>query len=107
MMGNFVKVGTIHDVAPGKPLIYDFAYNTVVIFQVGERYFCLEDACTHEEIPLSEGHVEDCRVECPMHGSWFDLVTGKALNLPATRPVAVYSLKVVDGEIWVQEPDDW
>ncbi len=41
-MGNFVKVGTIHDVAPGKPLIYDFAYNTVVIFQVGERYFCLE-----------------------------------------------------------------
>ena len=106
-MGEFVKVGTIHDIAPGKPLVFDFDFNTVVIFQVEESYFCLEDVCTHQEVPLSDGTILDCKVECPMHGSWFDLRTGAALNLPATKPVAVYEVKVIGEDLFVAEPDDW
>ena len=106
-MGEFVRVGTIDDIAPGKPLVYDFDFNTVVIFQVDNAYYCLEDVCTHQEVPLSDGTVEDCRVECPMHGSWFDLRTGAAINLPATKAVAVYAVKRIGDDIYVEEPDDW
>lgn len=107
-MGEFVKVGTISDVAPGQPLVYDFPYNTIAIFQVGDNYFALEDVCSHQEVPLSDGKVEDCKVECPMHGSWFDLRTGAALNLPATKGVPVYPVKVIGDELYVEEPeDDW
>lgn len=106
-MSEFVKVGSIHDISPGKPLIHDFDYNTVVIFQVGNVYYCLEDECTHQEVPISDGTITDCRVECPMHGSWFDLKTGKALNLPATKAVQTYAVKIIDEDVYVQEPDDW
>lgn len=107
-MTKFVKVGTIHDVAPNEPLVHDFAYDTVAIFQVGDEYFCLEDLCSHEEYPLSEGTTEDCRIECPLHGSWFDLRTGAALNLPAVQPVRTFELKIDGEDIYVAEPEnDW
>ena len=107
---SFVRVADVDEVAPGKPLIHDFDYNTVVIFQVGEAYFCIEDECSHQAVALSDGAVEaeGCKVECPMHGSWFDLRSGEALNLPAVTAVQTYAVKVEDGGIWVAEPqDEW
>lgn len=70
--------------------------------------FAVRDQCTHEAIPLSEGDVDDCAIECWLHGSRFDLRTGKVLNLPATRPVAVYPVRVREGEVSVSlgQPDD-
>lgn len=107
-MAKFVKVGTIHDITPTEPLVHDFAYDTVAVFQVGDEYLCIEDMCTHEEYPLSEGTAEDCRIECPLHGSWFDLRTGQALNLPAVKAVRTFEVKVEGEDIYVAEPeDDW
>lgn len=106
-MANFVKIGTVDDVAPGRPLIYDFDYETVAVFQVGDdEYLCIEDLCTHEEYPLSEGKQEDCRVECPLHGSWFDLRTGEALNMPAVKAVRTFEVKIEGNELYVAEPED-
>lgn len=105
-MSNFVKVGTIHDVAPNQPLVHDFDYDTVVIFQVGDDYFCLEDLCSHQDYPLSEGTVQDCRVECPLHGSWFDVRTGEALNMPAVKAVRTFAVKLDGEDILVAEPEE-
>jgi 3-phenylpropionate/trans-cinnamate dioxygenase ferredoxin subunit len=55
------------------------------------------DTCSHAEVSLSEGEVEDCSVECWLHGSRFDLRTGAPLALPAIRPVPVY-LVTIDGD---------
>ncbi|MEM7798935.1 MAG: non-heme iron oxygenase ferredoxin subunit [Chloroflexota bacterium] len=103
---NFVKVATRGDIAPGQPFVHDFDYETVVLFQVGDEYFCIEDLCSHQEIPLSDGRVDACKVECPKHGSWFDLKTGEALNLPAVKPVKTYAVKVEGDDILVEEPED-
>ena len=59
------------------------------------------DTCSHAEISLSEGFVEGNQIECWAHGAQFDLNTGSALTLPATDPVPVYELKIVDGDIYV------
>ena len=61
----------------------------------------LEDRCTHAEVALSEGEVEDCSIECWLHGSRFDLRTGAPLELPAVTPVRVYSVNVEGGEVFV------
>ena len=112
-MTEFIKVGTKADIAPGKPLVHDFDYDTVVIFQVGDEYFCIEDVCSHQEVELSGGRVEcdaaenRCRVECPKHGSWFDLRTGEALNLPAKTAVKTFEVKLDGEDILVEEPDPW
>jgi 3-phenylpropionate/trans-cinnamate dioxygenase ferredoxin subunit len=63
--------------------------------------FAVRDECTHEAVPLSEGEVEDGTIECWLHGSRFDLRTGDALNLPATRAVDTFPVRLVEGEVEV------
>lgn len=59
------------------------------------------DTCTHGEISLSEGFIEDDTLECWAHGSQFSLTSGKPLNLPAYEPVPVYLVEVLDGDIYL------
>lgn len=59
------------------------------------------DTCSHAEISLSEGFVEEGQIECWAHGARFDLHSGRALTLPATDPIPVYQVNVVDGDIYV------
>lgn len=63
--------------------------------------FAIGDTCTHGDISLSEGFVEGQTLECWAHGSKFDLCTGKPLNLPAFEPVPVYSVEIIDGDIFI------
>ena len=64
------------------------------------------DNCSHEDYPLSEGEVfpDVCEIECVRHGSTFSLVDGEPQSLPATRPVTILSVEVVDGEVFVEVP---
>jgi 3-phenylpropionate/trans-cinnamate dioxygenase ferredoxin subunit len=73
----------------------------VAIAQDGGEYFAIQNECSHAAVALSEGEVADCQVECWLHGSRFDLRTGKPTGLPATEPVAVFPIEVRDGEIYV------
>ena len=61
----------------------------------------IDDVCSHAEVSLSEGDVADGEVECWLHGSRFDLATGRPTSLPATRPVAVYPVRVEGDEVLV------
>lgn len=65
------------------------------------RLYALLDECSHGQVRLSEGDVYDGVVECYMHGSEFDLVTGRPLCLPATEPVATFEVRVHDGIVEV------
>lgn len=74
---------------------------TISVVRVGDEVFAINDVCSHGQVSLSEGEVDDCAVECWLHGSRFDLRTGAALSLPATEPVAVYPVKIEDGKVLV------
>ena len=80
-----VEVGTGADAVP-----------ICVVHTEGE-VFAIRDVCSHADVPLSEGDVEGTTVECWLHGSRFDLRTGKPTGLPATAPVPVYET-VVEGD---------
>jgi 3-phenylpropionate/trans-cinnamate dioxygenase ferredoxin component len=75
----------------------------VVRFE-GEVY-ALEDVCSHAEVPLTDGDVEEFEgaptIECYLHGSCFDLRTGEPTNLPATEPVPVYPVRVDGDDVYV------
>ena len=66
-----------------------------------DEVFALQDLCSHAAVALSEGVVEDCTVECWLHGSRFDLRTGEPTGLPATEPVATFGVEIRDGDIYV------
>ena len=63
--------------------------------------FAIGDTCTHGEISLSEGFVEDDTLECWAHGSKFSLHTGQPMNLPAYEPVPVFAVEIVDGIVFI------
>ena len=72
----------------------------VVRDEDGELH-AISDTCSHQAVSLSEGDVEGCMIECWLHGSMFDLRTGKPTNLPATEPVATFPVDVRDGVVYV------
>ncbi|WP_236787767.1 non-heme iron oxygenase ferredoxin subunit [Amycolatopsis sp. GM8] len=72
----------------------------------GGDVFAISDVCSHEEIELSEGDLDGEDVECPEHGSRFNVRTGEVSGLPAEEPVATYPVSVTDGEIFVEVPQE-
>lgn len=74
----------------------------IVLARREDEIFALEDRCSHEDFPLSEGEIVDGTLECVLHGARFDLRTGRALSLPAVRPVKTYRAEIRDGEIYVE-----
>ena len=63
--------------------------------------YALRDECTHQAVPLSDGQVADGAIECWMHGSRFDLASGRALSRPATQPVDVYPVRIEGDDVFV------
>jgi nitrite reductase/ring-hydroxylating ferredoxin subunit len=69
------------------------------------NFYAINDVCTHEEFSLSEGELWGLDVECPQHGSRFNLQTGKVTGLPAVIPAKVYPVSVDNSDIYVEVPD--
>lgn len=92
--------------ADGEARRFDVAGLRVALVRIGDEYFAVGDRCSHEDYSLAEGEVwaDECELECPRHGSTFDLRTGAACSLPATRPVPVYPVAVRDGQVEVVLP---
>jgi 3-phenylpropionate/trans-cinnamate dioxygenase ferredoxin subunit len=67
-----------------------------------DEIFAIMDVCSHADVPLSEGDVDGTTLECWLHGSRFDLRSGKPTGLPATRPVPVYPTTIDDGDVYVR-----
>jgi len=84
------------------PLRVELDELDVAVVKVGDEVFAIEDVCSHADFPLSDGEVEDCTIECALHGSRFDLRTGKPTGPPANRPVPVYPTSVFDGEVYAE-----
>jgi len=78
-----------------------------VVHAEDDNFYAVRDECSHAAVPLSEGEVDGCTVECWLHGSRFDLRTGEPTGLPATEPVPVYPVEVRDGDIYLSlTPND-
>ena len=71
------------------------------VFNCGGELLAIEDRCSHDDGPLAEGLFDAaaCTVECPRHGSLFDLRSGRPKTLPAFAPVETFDVRVEDGEI--------
>ena len=102
-MSDWVTVGAATDIPHGHAALVDVDGTPVAVFNVDGEFYAVDDTCSHAEASLSEGELdpERCSIECPMHGSCFDLRTGEALSLPAYDPIRVHRVEVVDGTLRV------
>ncbi len=103
-MPTLQKVVELNELSSGerKPFLLD-GYPALLV-RIDDNYYAIEDVCTHDGQPLTDGKVEACEIICPRHGARFDLKTGKAMCMPATSPVETYTVVVKDDGIYVEAP---
>ncbi|MBO8190809.1 non-heme iron oxygenase ferredoxin subunit [Streptomyces oryzae] len=98
---GFVKAASLSELEENTPLRVELGGVPVSLVKTEGEVFAINDICSHANVSLSEGDVEDCTIECWLHGSRFDLRTGKPSGLPATRPVPVYPVKIEGDDVLV------
>jgi 3-phenylpropionate/trans-cinnamate dioxygenase ferredoxin subunit len=98
---SFERVCSVSEVSSDEALAVVAGEWDVAIARNGDEFFAIQDVCSHAEVALSEGEVTDCTIECWMHGSRFDLRTGKPTGLPATEPVATFPIEVRGDDVYV------
>jgi 3-phenylpropionate/trans-cinnamate dioxygenase ferredoxin subunit len=98
---QFVRACALADLPDEGALGVEIDGLPVAVVRVGGEVFALYDVCSHEEVPLSEGEIYDHTVECWLHGSCFDLRTGRPTGPPATAPVPVYPVKIEGDDVYV------
>jgi 3-phenylpropionate/trans-cinnamate dioxygenase ferredoxin component len=103
-MSDFQRACALSELPPERAVGVEVAGVPVAVVRTGDEVFALHDVCSHEEVPLSEGEVYDHTVECWLHGSCFDLRTGKPTGPPATRPVATYPVRIDGDDVLVAVP---
>ncbi|MCW2492360.1 MAG: 3-phenylpropionate/trans-cinnamate dioxygenase ferredoxin component [Pseudonocardiales bacterium] len=97
-----VRLCTLAELKDGEALRVELDDIDVAVVKVHDEVFAVEDVCSHAEVPLSQGEVSGCTIECELHGSRFDLRTGKPTGPPATRPVPVFETSVIDGVVYAE-----
>ncbi len=100
-MSDFVRACALSDVPEEGALAVEIDDTPVAVVRVNGEVFALRDVCSHAEVALSEGDVYDNTIECWLHGSCFDLRTGKPTNPPATAPVPTYRVKIESDDVFV------
>jgi 3-phenylpropionate/trans-cinnamate dioxygenase ferredoxin subunit len=93
----------LDDLVDGEARRFDLGDFVIAVVRIGDQVYAIGDRCSHADVSLSGGIVDEraCTLECPKHGSEFDLRTGAPQSLPALRPVPTYEVRVTDGQVVV------
>ena len=102
---SFERVCALSDIKEPGSLRVELDDVDIAVVRFEGEVYAIEDLCSHAEVPLSEGDVEEFHgaptIECWLHGSCFDLRTGAPSSPPATEPVDVFAVEIRDGEVHV------
>jgi len=96
-MEDFVTVASVSDLSDGEIMLVEVGDERIALAKIDGSFYAIGDECPHAEGPLSEGDVEGNEVECPYHGSRFNLMTGDVTSPPAGEGVTRYAVRL-DGD---------
>jgi 3-phenylpropionate/trans-cinnamate dioxygenase ferredoxin subunit len=96
-----IDVGPAEQLQPGQSRLVEAGERKIGVFNAGGELYAIEDRCSHDDGPLAEGPFDPdaCTVECPRHGSLFDLASGRPKTLPAYLPVDTFPVRIEEGTI--------
>ena len=98
---GFVRACALAELVDGGALRVEVDGLDVAMVRTGGEVYAIEDECSHAAVALSEGEVDGCEIECWMHGSRFDLRTGKPTGPPATEPVPIFPVRIDGTDVLV------
>jgi len=101
MTQQFIEAGRAGELAPGTMKRIDVRGRRILLANVDGRLCAVDDTCTHEDASLSTGVLKGELVKCPLHGSRFNVCTGKALEEPAEEDLRTYPVRLEGGRILI------
>jgi len=116
-MADFIRVASVHEISDPGTLLVEVDERLIVLFRVGREFYALDDVCTHDGGPLSDGEMGEGStnegetdnadtgkrwIACPRHGAKFDIRTGAALTMPATQPTVSHEVKLEGNGIFIK-----
>ncbi len=105
-MSGFTEVCLVADIPVNSAKRVTVDGTVIAVVRTPDGVYAINDRCSHADVSLAEGEVEGCAIECWLHGSAFDLRTGKPLSLPAIVAVPVYPARIIgEGDAAVIEVD--
>ena len=104
MKSEIIEIGSVSEFPPGSMKVVEWEDLEIGVFNCNGEILAIEDRCSHDNGTLVEGTLdqEKCTVECPRHGSEFDLRTGKPVTLPAYVPVDTFPVTIEGDKIKVE-----
>ena len=100
-MPEFVRACSIDDVEDASAVRVVIGTVPIAVVRSNGEFYAIHDVCSHANVALSEGEIEDQTIECWLHGSRFDLVTGRPTGLPAIKAVPVYPVKIDGDDVFI------
>jgi 3-phenylpropionate/trans-cinnamate dioxygenase ferredoxin component len=106
-MSEFIAVAKTSEIPDTGKLLVEVGERLVVLIHAAGHFYALDDICTHDGGPLSEGPLDPAAgtIMCPRHGAKFDVKTGAALTMPATKPTASHEVKIEGENVLVRLSD--
>ena len=101
-MAEWVRVAAVDDCPVGQLKGVMAGMQPIVLANVDGDVYALEDECSHQELPISDGELDGTDVVCTYHGARFDACTGKNKSLPAIRPVKSFPVEIRDDGIYIE-----
>jgi 3-phenylpropionate/trans-cinnamate dioxygenase ferredoxin subunit len=101
-MADFVAAASVSEIPDPGSLLVEVDDQLVVLIHAAGHFYALDDVCTHDGGPLSEGPITGHAIACPRHGAQFDVRSGAALTMPATKPTLAHDVKVEGDQIFVR-----
>ena len=98
---GFVKVADLGELSPGKMTYVEVGGDQVLLANVGGTIYACDNVCTHAFAPLADGDLDGEQVECPLHGSVFNVATGEVIGPPAAESLRVFQVRIEGGDILV------
>lgn len=103
LVGRF-RVGLESGLPVGAQVVVEATRDDVLVVRTEDGFFGVSNLCSHEEFELCGGEIAGGRIKCSRHGSWFELATGAARNLPAVAPIQTFEVSIEDGVVFVTAP---
>jgi 3-phenylpropionate/trans-cinnamate dioxygenase ferredoxin subunit len=94
-------IARVSDTPPGTISVHDAGGVRIALCNVNGRFYAIDDVCTHDGASLDQGTLDGELVECPRHGAKFDVTSGRAVVLPAIRPVKTYAVQIEGDDVKV------
>jgi 3-phenylpropionate/trans-cinnamate dioxygenase ferredoxin subunit len=97
----YVEIAEVGELAANEMKAIEVEGKRLLLVYAQGQYYVVDEMCSHEDYSLALGCIKDKRIKCSLHGSYFDLDTGEALDEPADEPIGSYAVKISDNKIYV------